>query len=102
MILESGKTYAGIHGVPRGGLVPAVILSHALELPYIWNASKLTMDNLDVLIVDDLVDTGRTLKSYYDLGFDVATPYVKSWRSFTPRYFVEEIDKWLVFPWEVL
>jgi len=52
------KKYTSIHGLPRGGLIPAVILSHKLKIPYTEKVTKGT------LIVDDIIDSGNTLKKY--------------------------------------
>ena len=52
------KNVDSIYGIPRGGLIPAVILSHKLGLPY---SDKLTLTSL---IVDDISDTGETLKEF--------------------------------------
>jgi hypoxanthine phosphoribosyltransferase len=65
-----------------------------------------------VLIVDDLVDTGLTLKKVYgnfvkfndqyNITWDFATLYYKSKTTFMPDYTVREFDNndWIVFPWE--
>ena len=65
-----------------------------------------------VLIVDDLVDTGLTLKKVYgnfvifndqyNITWDFATLYYKSKTAFKPDYTVREFDNddWIVFPWE--
>ncbi len=45
-----------IYGIPRGGLIPAVILSHKLGIKLINEVFSHT------LIVDDIVDTGETMK----------------------------------------
>ena len=45
-----------IYGIPRGGLIPAVILSHKLGIKLINEVFSHT------LVVDDIVDTGETMK----------------------------------------
>ena len=44
-----------IYGIPRGGLIPAVMLSHKLGLPMVETIGKNT------LVVDDMSDSGVTL-----------------------------------------
>jgi len=90
-----------IAGLPRGGLIPAVILSHKLNLPLIEieNISKNT------LIVDDICDSGETFIKLHDefphavfscLHFKPHTS------KFSPDIWVKEWDlnDWIVYPWE--
>ena len=44
-----------VMGLPRGGLVPAVMISHELGLPLVFLAGRNT------LVIDDINDTGHTL-----------------------------------------
>ena len=73
-----------IYGVPRGGLVPAVKLSHYLELPLTFNPNK------DSIIIDDCIDSGKTKEKFKDFFFIVLIDKQK-----------ENIKDWLLFPWEV-
>jgi hypoxanthine phosphoribosyltransferase len=61
-----------------------------------------------VLLVDDIADTGETLKVakkyLLQMGASevkVATLHCKPWSSFKPDYFAEETDKWIVYFWEL-
>src|SRR3990167_1516754 len=54
--------FNSIYGVPRGGLVVAVMLSHRLNLPIV-EAKGI---NKNTLIVDDICDKGLTLKGIYE------------------------------------
>ena len=102
LIRESAHSIDYIHGVPRGGLVPAVILSHTLGIPILSNF----MDGKDgtVLIVDDLVDTGKTvidlitIRKHMDVL--VGTLYKHKKCKVFPDFFVEENDYWVHFPYE--
>ena len=49
---------SGIYGVPRGGLILAVALSHKLDIKLIEKPSK------NSLIVDDIFETGLTLSNF--------------------------------------
>ncbi|BDZ65859.1 phosphoribosyltransferase [Agromyces mangrovi Wang et al. 2018] len=61
-----------------------------------------------VLLVDDVSDSGRTLKKVVgmitDAGADVrtATLYVKSQTVLVPDYTYRATDDWIVFPWSAL
>jgi hypoxanthine phosphoribosyltransferase len=98
--------YTEIYAIPRGGLSVGVYLSHYLDIPlridddlkdlYTKNPEK-----SNILIVDDLVDTGITLGKY-DTIFDTAVVYYKP-RSITiPTYYTKKIpnERWIVFPYE--
>jgi len=85
----------GVHGIPRGGLVLAVALSHRLELPL------LTQPRPGCLVVDDVFETGRTLAPYR--GLEGATLLV--WISKVEPLWWQAVEvyssaEWIVFPWE--
>jgi hypoxanthine phosphoribosyltransferase len=86
-----------IYGVPRGGLVVAVALSHLLDLPVVLYITK------TVLIVDDVAETGRTLDRVHKRGSDLP-PVV--WCNKSDRDWIHvrrvEPDRWIIFPWESL
>ena len=54
-ILQSKRKYEALYAVPRGGLILGVYLSHRLKLPMASRPRK------NVLVVDDICDTGMTL-----------------------------------------
>ena len=56
-----GQRFCGVHGIPRGGLVLAVTLSHRLDLPLLSSAQP------GCLLVDDVYETGLTLEPYRQL-----------------------------------
>jgi len=85
----------GIHGVPRGGLVLAVALSHRLELPL------LAQPQPGCLLVDDVYETGLTLAPYRQLEGSRVVVWISKaeplwWRAVE----VVESSDWIVFPWE--
>lgn len=97
-ITESQKIYTGIYGIPRGGLPIAVHLSHHLNLPL------LTSPTTGCLLVDDISDSGETLKKILSqVTVDIATMYFKKESIVKPTYFLEVIEQqtWIVFPWEL-
>ena len=105
-IEDSKIHYEVIYGLARGGLVPAVMLSHRLKIPMVLNMEevwRLKVKNKAALIVDDISDTGETLKYFDDQKFDIATLFVREHTSkIKPRYSYKNInhDNWLLFPWE--
>jgi hypoxanthine phosphoribosyltransferase len=85
-----------IYGIPRGGLVLAVALSHRLELPLTSEVARRT------LVVDDISDTGRTLHRLNGEALLTATIHCVSDTVFVPDVWVLEKPKntWIVYPWE--
>ncbi|MFA7162843.1 MAG: hypothetical protein WC097_01670 [Eubacteriales bacterium] len=81
-----------IYGIPRGGLYPAIMLKGmAVALGHECGLIE-TLDGyakLGVLIIDDIIETGKTMESYSQY-FRVAV-----WNKFE-----EPTSKWIVFPWE--
>lgn len=84
-----------IYGVKRGGLIPAVLISHKLNLPW----SDVMLPN--TLVVDDIADTGMTLKN--TIGVHTAVLHYKPHTScFIPNIWasVHEGNEWIIYPWE--
>lgn len=95
-IKESKIFIAGICGIPRGGLIPAVMLSHRLGIPLTQRLDKY------VLIVDDICDSGETIRYHIGSKLPVATIHHKSTAIVEPTFFavVAEENIWYVYPWE--
>lgn len=103
LIKNSGTKYDYIYGIPRGGLVPAVMLSHILNIRLTVNLAWDSMvENYKVLIIDDIADSGKTIEKFINI-FDIATVYCKVGLSQKPKYYIElvEPDEWIKFPYEV-
>lgn len=82
-----------VTGIERGGLIPAVMVSHKLSIPYVTKINK------DTLVVDDICDTGETLKG--TIAGYTATLHYKPTAAFTPDFYAKEVGSdWLVYPWE--
>ena len=82
-----------VMGLPRGGLIPAVMISHELGLPYVIHPGKNT------LVVDDINDTGHTLSKAP--GVYHAVLHHKPTSKFKPNFYAKEVgDQWIVYPWE--
>jgi hypoxanthine phosphoribosyltransferase len=92
-IRQSGAQIKSITGIERGGLVPAVMISHKLNIPYVTKINK------DTLVVDDICDSGETLKKTV-AGY-TATLHYKKTAIFTPDFYSKEVGtEWIVYPWE--
>lgn len=98
-IEKSKMSVVYIYGVPRGGLPIAVALSHRLGLTFVETCPA---DLSGTLIVDDVVETGKTFREYV---VDKRAPFFWCWVSKSPSIAVPAVllrpqDEWLVFPWE--
>jgi hypoxanthine phosphoribosyltransferase len=99
-ITQSGKQVEYIFGMPRGGLIPAVILSHRLGIPM---TQELTRQN--TLVIDDICDSGETFKELFLKNPDAifACLHFKPHTSaFNPNFAANIFpsDNWIVYPWE--
>ena len=84
-----------VHGIARGGLIPAVLISHKLGLPW----TDVILPN--TLVVDDICDSGVTLEKAP--GVWTAVLHYKPHTScFQPNIWadIHEGDEWLIYPWE--
>jgi len=92
-IASSGVQITSITGIKRGGLIPAVMVSHKLNIPYVDRINK------DTLVIDDICDTGETLKN--SIALYTATLHYKPTAGFTPDFYAKEVGSdWIVYPWE--
>lgn len=91
-IKENGKEYKALYPIPRGGYYPAIKLS---ELLGIRIASRLN-PRVPTLIVDDIVDSGKTLEPY--ANYDKAVVYAKDYAKDKVQYFGEVKADWLLIP----
>lgn len=117
-----------IVGIKRGGLIPATILSHFMDLPLqivscqLRDAKERGLEfsellSLDatkkILFVDDICDTGDTFKKIFqeskDIGltnFKTCSLFFNVRQNFIVDYKAKKIDRnekkdWIVFPWEI-
>ena len=92
--------FTGVYGLPRGGLIPAVIISNRLNIPLLMAPSN------NCLIIDDIADSGRSLYHYTenDTQFNkyfIATMFYHKRSIVKPDFYLyEKDDKWIIFPWE--
>jgi len=104
-IKDSVSEFIYVTGIPRGGLIPGAYLSHYLGLKYIpYNEAKQLPISLrnQVLVIDDICDSGITLLEAVELGFQTAALALRYSSPYIPEFYSEKIkdDRWLVFPWE--
>jgi hypoxanthine phosphoribosyltransferase len=99
-IVKSGYQITDIYGLQRGGLIPAVMLSHKLGIPMTVNSISKT-----TLIVDDICDSGETFKELFKIHpkSKFACLHFKPHTShFNPDFSANKFfsDDWIVYPWE--
>lgn len=116
--------WKGIIAVSRGGLVPAAIVARELnlrlvdsvcissydhdeqrDLKVLKDVKSTTQDGEGFLVVDDLVDTGETLKVLREMlpKAKFVTVYAKPMgKPLVDQYVADmEQDTWVHFPWDV-
>ena len=116
-----------IVGVSRGGWPPARVMSDLLENPKLANVAaefyigvaetngkpvitqpvSVSVKGKKVLVVDDVADTGESLRlvrSHLEeqgaTEVKTATIYYKPWSVMIPDYYEKETRSWIIFPWE--
>ncbi len=122
---QAGGEWRAVVAITRGGMVPAMIVARELDIRTIDTISvksyrkgeqgelqvlkapdpAMMGDGEGVLVVDDLVDSGRTLelvrKLYPRAHF--ATVYAKPKGQPMTQTYVTEVsqDTWIFFPWDM-
>lgn len=94
-IKKKERCYKSIYPIPRGGYFTAIELSRLLNTPI--ECDKANIDHT-TLVVDDICDSGKTIKEFD--GYDTAVAFVKE-RSLNKVSFSGRIvpeNDWLVFP----
>jgi len=102
-IIKSKLEIDVIHGCPRGGLIPAVMLSHKLGIPFLKEDDGEDPMYKNILIVDDICDTGETLSQYSEFpSVLTATLHYKPTAMFKPDFYynLAKEDVWYCYPWE--
>tara|TARA_B110000211_G_C13700078_1_gene387042 strand:+ start:115 stop:522 length:408 start_codon:yes stop_codon:yes gene_type:complete len=95
-LIQDHLIITSVHGISRGGLIPAVMVSHKLNIPYVDTPTDTT------LIIDDICDSGKTLKHLNALS--TATLHHKPHTScYTPTIWSATHlgDEWIIYPWEL-
>jgi xanthine phosphoribosyltransferase len=114
------RTWKGIVAITRGGLVPAAIIARELDIhlvdtvcisSYQWKdqgeiqiLKSVDGDGEGWLLVDDLVDTGKTATIAREMlpKAHFATVYAKPAGRPVVDTFITEVsqDTWILFPWD--
>jgi len=95
-ILDELPEIDSVTGIERGGLIPAVMLSHKLRIPYTEAIGPNT------LVVDDICDSGITIKDAP--GSYTATLHYKESAMAKPDIYANLLvneSQWIVYPWEM-
>ena len=125
--LAGSGPFTGLVAITRGGLVPAAIIARELDLRIIEtvciasyddhkNQASLRVlktlsteisggDGTGMLVVDDLVDTGKTARVVREMlpKSHIATVYAKPLGRPLVDTFITEVsqDTWIYFPWDM-
>jgi hypoxanthine phosphoribosyltransferase len=126
-IRKNGFKPEVIVGVSRGGWPPARVLSDLLGNPNLANVKaefylsvaetkgepaltqpvSTAVSGMRVLVVDEIADTGESLKLVRAHLFErgatdvkIATVYYKPWSIIKPDYYEKKTSNWVIFPWE--
>ena len=120
-------TSDAILGIARGGLTLSHFMSQALSQRNVFTLNtisydgRIQKDNVEVfnipslekfrkvLIVDDIIDSGKTIEkvmtllknSYPNIEFKVASLFYKEDALVRPDFTIKKADKWIDFFWEV-
>ncbi|MCL5419996.1 MAG: hypothetical protein M1354_03935 [Candidatus Marsarchaeota archaeon] len=125
-IEKSGGMFDLVIGIARGGIPLSMVLADHLNLkmdmvnvksytgieervkPAILSTINTRLEGKHILLVDDLIEHGDTmvvLSSYLarkkPSGLATAVMFTKPWNRFKPDFSVREVDRWVVFPWEI-
>ena len=120
-----GGAWRAVVAITRGGMAPAMIVSRELDIRTVDTISvksydhqaqttaqvlkapdaELIGDGTGILVIDDLVDSGKTLEVVRDLmpKAHFATVYAKPKGRPMVNTFITEVsqDTWIFFPWDM-
>jgi len=115
--------------ISRGGFIPARILCDQLgiqkltciQIEYYKGINDVKKEHnlifplnadingLHVLIVDDVSDSGTSMFAAIDhiknqgaITVKTSSIHIKPWTEYIPDYYSEKIDKWIIYPWEII
>lgn len=118
-------TWKAVVAITRGGMAPAMIIARELDIRTVDTVSvksydhqsqsaaqilkspdaELVGDGEGILVIDDLVDSGKTLEIVRDLlpKAHFATVYAKPKGRPMVQSFITEVsqDTWIFFPWDM-
>lgn len=92
-----------VYGIPIGGQLVSLHLSHFLNLKVLFElpTNGLFYQN-DVIVVSGLINTGKTFEQTipedYRNIMKTATLFYRSYSSFKPDFSIEKTDHYIIFP----
>jgi len=112
-----------IFGLSRGGLIPSIIISNILNIRKVYSIGIKSyedtakgefelyqipeLEDIDkVLVIDDISDTGDSLRAVKDImqSKDIITVslHIKKESKFIPNVYGKQVNNnvWVVYPWE--
>ena len=95
-----------IYGIPKGGLPLAVKLANTLKIPLytiLFDALEEFKNKEDILIVDDISDSGETLLRIPEIEkYITVCLLIRFDTKFVPTIWIKKLEnkKWVVFCWE--
>ena len=109
--LKTRSNNTTVYGIPKGGIIPALLLSKRLDCKFdiltIPTTYKITNDpSTHSIIVDDISDTGKTLEWYknnlIDSKYSILTICERHSTTVRPDKSHLHItnEDWIIFPWE--
>jgi uncharacterized protein len=124
-VRTGGVKFDVIIGIARGGIPVAMVVSDHLAVgidfinvksytgiaergsPRILSTLTQDLAGKNILVVDDLVDHGDTMRTVREFLAEkkpkklmTAVLFKKPWTKTDPDFFLEVEDHWIVFPWE--
>lgn len=130
-IQSDGKQYDAIIAIARGGITISHFLANRLGIKNVFNITASSYENesrisdvkltnvpnisslqrkgeVNLLIVDDISDTGETFKavvdyfsSLVDVNVETLSLFINKTTSFVPNYYSHKVNnEWIVFCWD--
>jgi hypoxanthine phosphoribosyltransferase len=93
VIKEKYPKCSGLYPIPRGGLVPAVIISNIINKPI-----QKELDSTSI-VIDDIEDSGQTLMNFKDNSCVVLVSKNEKTNHYCCRKAMK--NEWIYFPWEM-
>jgi hypoxanthine phosphoribosyltransferase len=125
LVASDGLKFDLVIGIARGGVPVAMVVSDRLaakvdfinvksyiglgtrQRPKILTTITEEIRGEQVLLVDDIIDEGDTMKTVTDYlmtkdpaGIKTAALFTKPWSSLHPDFSLSVVDSWVVFPYE--
>lgn len=91
------NTIKAVYGVPRGGILPAYIIANLLGVPQVTTPATIIKP---LLIVDDIIDSGRTIEKYKDAEYRAVLIAKKEIEGVIVASTAKQ-GEWITFPWEI-